>query len=69
VEGQFEPREVEVGRILGENREYYEVLSGLREYQQVVSGAVFLVDSEAELLSAGIPVEETHDGEAAGSEE
>ena len=63
VENQFEPREIEVGRILGENREYYEILSGLREHQQVVSGAVFLVDSEAELLSVGIPVEEAYNGE------
>jgi len=52
VENQYEPREVEIGRVMGEGREYYEVLSGLREHQQVVSGAVFLVDSEAELLSA-----------------
>jgi len=65
VESQFEPREVEVGRVMGENREYYEIVSGLREHQQVVSGAVFLVDSEAELLSVGIPVEDTHNGEAA----
>jgi Cu(I)/Ag(I) efflux system membrane fusion protein len=51
VENQYEPREVEIGRVLGEEREYYEVLSGLRENQLVVQGAVFLVDSEAEFLS------------------
>ena len=66
VENQFEPREVEVGSVMGENREYYEIVSGLREHQQVVSDAVFLVDSEAELLSVGIPVEDTHDGDATG---
>jgi len=64
VEGQFEPRKVEIGRVMGENREYYEIVSGLREHQQVVSGAVFLVDSEAELLSVAVPAEEVPDNEA-----
>jgi len=50
VSDQFEPRDVEVGRILGDDREFYEVLSGLRKGQTVVQGAVFLLDSEAQLL-------------------
>ncbi len=49
---QFEPREVKIGRILGDNREYYEVVEGLRAGQTVVAGAVFLLDSEAQLLVA-----------------
>jgi len=55
IPNQFEPREVKIGRILGDKREYYEILSGLRAGQTVVAGAVFLLDSEAQLLVATPP--------------
>lgn len=44
--GRIEPREVEVGR---QAEGYYEVLSGLREGEKVVTSANFLIDSESKL--------------------
>jgi len=52
VEGQdnhLEPRDVKVGV---KTDDYYEVLSGLNEGEQVVSRALFLVDSESQLKAA-----------------
>ncbi|MDX6768787.1 MAG: efflux RND transporter periplasmic adaptor subunit [Elusimicrobiota bacterium] len=48
-EGRIEPREVEIGREAGG---YYELLSGAREGEQVVTSANFLIDSESKLKSA-----------------
>jgi Cu(I)/Ag(I) efflux system membrane fusion protein len=52
VEGadqHLEPREVKVGM---KTDDYYEVISGLNEGEQVVSRALFLVDSESQLKAA-----------------
>jgi Cu(I)/Ag(I) efflux system membrane fusion protein len=47
--GYFEPREVKVGsKIEG----YYEVISGLKAREKVVTSASFLVDSESNLKAA-----------------
>jgi RND family efflux transporter MFP subunit len=45
----LEPREVRVGLM---TEDYYEVLEGLRESEEVVSRALFLVDSESQLKAA-----------------
>lgn len=45
----LEPRNVEVGL---KTDDYYEVLSGLKEGEEVVSRALFLVDSESQLKAA-----------------
>jgi Cu(I)/Ag(I) efflux system membrane fusion protein len=45
----LEPREVKIGM---KTDDYYEVLSGLKEGEQVVSRALFLVDSESQLKAA-----------------
>ena len=47
--GRIEPREVRVGR---EAEGYYEVLSGLKRGEKVVTSANFLIDSESKLKSA-----------------
>lgn len=47
--GYFEPREVKLG-VKVEN--YYEVISGLKEGEQVVTSANFLIDSESKLREA-----------------
>jgi len=47
--GQYEPREVRVGR---EATGFYEVLSGLTEGEQVVTSANFLIDSESKIRAA-----------------
>jgi len=48
-QGYFESRHIEVGsRVQG----YYEVLSGLREGEKVVTSANFLIDSESRLSGA-----------------
>lgn len=47
--GRVEPREVRVGR---EAEGYYEVLSGLKRGEKVVTSANFLIDSESKLKSA-----------------
>jgi Cu(I)/Ag(I) efflux system membrane fusion protein len=48
ADGNFEPREVQLGVDLGEQ---LEVLGGLAEGEQVVASGQFLVDSEARLRS------------------
>ena len=47
--GQYEPREVRVGR---EASGYYEVVSGLREGEKVVTSENFLIDSESKIRAA-----------------
>ncbi len=47
--GKFAPREVTLG---AEGEGYYEVLSGLREGDMVVTSAQFLIDSESRLKEA-----------------
>ena len=48
---EFVSKEVKIGRTLGEKGDLLEVTEGLREGQTVIRGAVFLVDSEAELMN------------------
>ncbi len=48
-EGQYEPREVRIGH---EAEGAYEVLSGVKEGEEVVSSANFLIDSESKLKAA-----------------
>ena len=48
-EGKLEPRFVELGRQYGEN---YEVKSGLKEGERVVTSANFLIDAEAKVQGA-----------------
>jgi Cu(I)/Ag(I) efflux system membrane fusion protein len=48
-DGRFEPRAVQVGR---GTRDYYEVLSGLVEGEEVVTSANFLIDSESRFRAA-----------------
>lgn len=48
-EGKLEPRYVELGRKYGD---YYEVKSGLKEGEQVVTSANFLIDAEAKVQGA-----------------
>ena len=48
-EGRIEPREVRIGSEAGG---YYELLSGAREGEKVVTSANFLIDSESRLKSA-----------------
>jgi Cu(I)/Ag(I) efflux system membrane fusion protein len=47
-EGYFEPREVKATRV----DDYYEIISGLKQGEQVVTSANFLVDSESNLKEA-----------------
>jgi membrane fusion protein, copper/silver efflux system len=47
--GTFEPRTVQLGREAGG---YYEVLDGLRDGEQVVTSANFLIDSESRFRAA-----------------
>jgi membrane fusion protein, copper/silver efflux system len=47
--GQFEPREIKVG---GKAEDHYEVVSGVKEGEKVVTSANFLIDSESKLKSA-----------------
>ncbi|MBP9698406.1 MAG: efflux RND transporter periplasmic adaptor subunit [Elusimicrobia bacterium] len=47
--GKFEPRPVKVGR---KTEEYYEILSGLKEGEEVVTSGNFLIDSESRLKAA-----------------
>ena len=44
--GQLEPREIQVGAHSGDN---YEVISGLKEGDRVVSRANFLIDAESRI--------------------
>ena len=48
-EGRIEPREVNLGQ---EADGYYELLSGVKEGEKVVTSANFLVDSESKLKAA-----------------
>lgn len=48
-EGQFKPTEVRVGR---RGSEYLEILEGLKEGEQVVTRANFLIDAESNLQAA-----------------
>jgi Cu(I)/Ag(I) efflux system membrane fusion protein len=48
-EGKLEPRYVELGRKCGD---YYEVKSGLKEGERVVSSGNFLIDAEAQVQGA-----------------
>lgn len=48
-QGKLEPRFVELGRKYGD---WYEVVSGLKEGEQVVSSANFLIDAEAKVQGA-----------------
>ncbi len=48
--GRFEPREVQLGFKAGS---YYQVLSGLKSDEEVVTSAQFLLDSESRLKGAG----------------
>jgi Cu(I)/Ag(I) efflux system membrane fusion protein len=48
-EGRIEPREVRVGSVADG---YYELLSGVREGEKVVTTANFLIDSESRLKAA-----------------
>ena len=48
-EGRIEPREVRVGGVADG---YYEILSGVREGEKVVTTANFLIDSESRLKAA-----------------
>lgn len=54
-EGRIEPREVRVGR---EADGYYELLSGVKEGEKVVTSANFLIDSESKLKSLVAPSKE-----------
>jgi Cu(I)/Ag(I) efflux system membrane fusion protein len=47
--GQFEPREVQVGK---QGDDYFQVLSGLKEGDRVVTSANFLIDSESKIKAA-----------------
>jgi Cu(I)/Ag(I) efflux system membrane fusion protein len=47
--GQYEPREIRVGR---EASGYFEVKSGLKEGESVVTSANFLIDSESKIRAA-----------------
>lgn len=67
-EGRLEPREVRVGRRLGDR---FEVLSGLKEGEPVVVSANFLLDSESSLRAAlaglaSSPAGHAHESPAAG---
>ncbi|UCF79979.1 MAG: efflux RND transporter periplasmic adaptor subunit [Acidobacteriota bacterium] len=48
-DGRFEPRDITVGR---EAEGYYEVLGGLREGDEVVTNANFMIDSESRIKAA-----------------
>ena len=47
--GKLEPRFIEIGRTFGD---YYEVKSGLKETERVVTSANFLIDAEAKVQGA-----------------
>jgi len=48
-EGRFEPREVRVG---GQADGYYQILSGIKAGERVVTSGNFLIDSEASFSAA-----------------
>jgi Cu(I)/Ag(I) efflux system membrane fusion protein len=51
AEGEFDPREVKVGRLADG---FYEILSGLRPGEKIVTQANFLLDSESKLRATGL---------------
>ncbi|HSC64222.1 MAG TPA: efflux RND transporter periplasmic adaptor subunit [Caldimonas sp.] len=67
AEGRFEPREVELG---GRGESVVEVVSGVREGEQVVVAANFLIDAESNLKAAvgGLGGHAGHGSPAEGSE-
>jgi Cu(I)/Ag(I) efflux system membrane fusion protein len=66
-EGRFEPREVELG---GRGENFVEVIKGVRDGEQVVVAANFLIDAESNLKAAvgGLGGHSSHDGAAKSSE-
>ncbi len=48
-EGRFQPQKVTIGRRLGDSTE---ILNGLKEGQQVATGATFFLDSESQLRAS-----------------
>jgi len=66
-EGRFEPREVELG---GRGENVVEVVKGVREGDQVVVAANFLIDAESNLKAAvgGMSGHSGHGSPATGSE-
>ena len=67
AEGRFEPREVELG---GRGENFVEVVKGVREGEQVVVAANFLIDAESNLKAAvgGMGGHSGHGSPAKGSE-
>lgn len=57
--GHIEPRELKVG---AKTDEYYEILEGVAEGENVVTRALFLVDSESQLKSAIAGMGTGHEG-------
>jgi RND family efflux transporter MFP subunit len=67
AEGRFEPREVELG---GRGENFVEVIKGVREGEQVVVAANFLIDAESNLKAAigGMSGHSGHGSPAKGSQ-
>jgi len=67
AEGRFEPREVELG---GRGENFVEIVKGVREGEQVVVAANFLIDAESNLKAAigGLSGHSGHGSPATGSE-
>lgn len=63
--GQYEPRDVRLGR---ETDDYFEVISGLKEGEKVVTSANFLIDSESKLKSAIQGAGQAHDQKPASQD-
>jgi membrane fusion protein, copper/silver efflux system len=57
-DGMFESREVKVGDKFGDN---YQIISGLKEDEEVAATGGFLIDSESQLKS-GMPTSHQHGG-------
>jgi Cu(I)/Ag(I) efflux system membrane fusion protein len=51
AEGEFDPREVKVGHLADG---FYEILSGLKPGEKIVTQANFLLDSESKLRATGL---------------
>jgi RND family efflux transporter MFP subunit len=65
-DGRFEPRTVKVGRRLGDTTQ---ILEGLKEGEQVATGATFFLDSESQLRASlqGYEATPTQGGRGAGA--
>jgi RND family efflux transporter MFP subunit len=65
-DGRFEPRTVKIGRRLGDTTQ---ILDGVKEWEQVATGATFFLDSESQLRASlqGYEATPTPSGERAGS--